>query len=427
MVKADKIIYNIQEILTPTSTGNPLFGSSMNEITSIKNGYIAIKDGKILKVDQLDYQVYKGKSTTCIDALGKIALPGFIDSHTHVCHAGSREYELEKKLKGISYLTILQEGGGIHSTVKATKTVSKETLISQTLKSLDHMLNHGVTSVESKSGYGLDEETELKQLRAIKKISTIHPMHIESTYMGAHALPKAYEKDREAFLNNVIALYPIIKKESLATFVDVFCEEGAFTVSESEFILKKALEYQFDIKIHADEIKSIGASELAGRLKATSADHLVAITQEGIKALKDHGVIATLLPATSFYLKHDYAKARMMIDEGLAVALASDYNPGSSPSENYLFTLSLAALYLNMTPNEILTAATINAASALKLNHHKGLIKEGYDADIILLEANNWPYVLYHHSINHVSDVMIKGKFVKQDHQLIWRNDYEAR
>lgn len=422
MVKAEKIIYNIGEILTPNSTGNPLKGPSMNDVISVKNAFIAITDGIIIKVGNGDFKPYKSDQTVLINAQGKLAVPGFIDSHTHVCHAGSREYELEMKLKGVPYLDILKQGGGIHSTVQATFNASMDDLVNQTIKSLDQMITHGVTTVESKSGYGLSQKTELKQLYAMQQIDAIHPITMVKTYMGAHAMPKDFEKDRNAFIEESIALYPKIKEESLAQFVDVFCEEGAFTLKESEWILKKAKEAGLRLKIHADEIKRIGASMLAGNLKATSADHLVAIDDEGIESLKGNGVIATLLPATSFYLKHHYAPARTMIDKGLSVALASDYNPGSSPSENYLFTLTLAALYLNMTPNEILTAATINAAHALDLGHKKGLIKENYDADITLLDAKNWPYVLYHHGINHVSDVYIKGINVLNNKKLVWRD-----
>jgi imidazolonepropionase len=421
MIKADTILYNIKEILTPKSDGNPLFGSSMNDIISIKNGYIAIKDSKIIAVDQGDYKSFISPSTILIDASNKLAIPGFIDSHTHVCHAGSREYELEQKLKGVPYLEILKQGGGIHSTVKATNESSFEALMTQTASSLDIMLAHGVTTVESKSGYGLSSEGELKQLRVMKALNEIHPLKMIPTYMGLHAMPKAYESNRDTFITSMMSLYKTIKEEDLAVFVDVFCEEGAFTVEESRTILKEALNYGFDVKIHADEIKSIGASQLAGELKAVSADHLVAIDDEGINALKGNGVIATLLPATSFYLGHAYAPARKLIDAGLALALASDYNPGSSPSENYLFTLSLAALYLKMTPAEILTASTINAAHALKIGHQKGLIKVGYDADIALLNAPNFPYTLYHHSINHITDVFIKGKHLINNQSPVWK------
>ena len=422
-MKADLIIHHIGHLLTPNSTGNPLKGSNMNEVIHLEKAFIAIKEGKFLDYGIGTYDSYLDANTQCFDAGGGVVIPGLIDSHTHVVHAGSREYEFEKKMKGVPYLTILKEGGGIHSTVKATREASEEALYNQALKSLNKMVEYGVTTIEGKSGYGLDEANELKQLRVQKKLNHSHPIDIISTFMGAHAMPKAFENNRQGFIDRMNALLPTIKQENLAEFVDVFCEEGAFTKNESELILMSALNAGFKIKIHADEIHALGGVRLACELGATSADHLMAIDEDGLSALSSSNTVATLLPSTSFYLNSHYAPARQMINRDIALALASDYNPGSSPSENFLFTLNLAAIHLKMSPNEILTAATLNAAHAISKGHDRGLIKAGYQADLVIFDAPNWPYVLYHFATNHVKDVFKNGVLVVKNKQLNWRDN----
>lgn len=391
----------------------------MSQITSLNNAFIAVKDGLIIAVGTKDYTEYQGADTCYHDAAGLLVTPGLIDSHTHVVHAGSREHEFEQKMRGVPYLDILKQGGGIHSTVKLTKEASEETLYNQALKSLNRMMIHGVTTVEGKSGYGLDAETELKQLRVQKTLNQNHPMDIVSTFMGAHAIPKPYLTNHQIYLDQVVSMMDQIKQEKLATFVDVFCEKGVFSASESYFVLSEAKKRGFDIKIHTDEIASIGGVEVARRLGASSADHLMAITLNDMKLLSQGRTIATVLPSTSFYLNAEYAPARKMIKNNLALAIASDYNPGSSPSENFLFTLNLAAIHLKLSPNEILNAATINPAFSLNKGKSHGVIAPGYVADIVIYDAKNWPYVLYHFAINHVKDVIKNGVFIVKNSEIV--------
>ncbi len=411
-MKASLIIYNIGTLLNPMTSIKPLKGREMNEVETLHNAFIAIHENKIIAYGNGDYSEYNGPKTQLFDALGRLVTPGLIDSHTHVVHAGSREYEFEQKMKGVPYLDILKAGGGILSTVKATREANYDKLYAQAKKSLIRMMQNGVTTVEGKSGYGLDHETELKQLRVQKILNADLPLEIVPTYMGAHALPLEFKSNRTAYLDQVIALMPTIKQEDLAVFVDVFCEDGAFNVEESLRILTAAKELGFKLKIHADEIYALGGVPLAVDLGATSADHLMAIDETGIKALANSDTIATLLPNTSFYLNSEYAPARRLLDNSIAIALASDYNPGSSPSENFLFTLNLAAIHIKLSPNEILNAATINAAFALDKAEEVGRIEKGKKANIVIYDAPNWPYVLYHYATNHVVDVFIEGKHV---------------
>ncbi|MFW5894337.1 MAG: imidazolonepropionase [Bacillota bacterium] len=418
-MNAELVLYNIGTLLTPPKTKGPIKGSEMEAISRFQDAFIAIKDGKVIGFGHGDGREHAGADTVFEDVKGRIVTPGLIDGHTHLVHGGSREEEAEKTMMGVPYLTILKEGGGILSTVKATKAASIKALYDQSLKSLDRMLSYGVTQVEGKSGYGLEIETELKQLRVQKMLNQDHPVDLHGTYLGAHALPRAYQDDREGFLEMVIEGMDAVRKEDLATFVDVFCEEGAFSLEESEKILTEAKKRGFGLKIHADEMHSLGGVPMACRLKAKSADHLMVIEPDGIDALKHSDTVANLLPATSFYLNKSYAPARRMIDEGVAVSLSSDYNPGSSPSENYLFTLNLAALKLKMRPDEILTAATANGAHALGIAHSFGAIAKGMVADLVVWDAPNWAYVLYHYAVNHVHSVYKNGTKVFENRPFI--------
>ncbi len=417
---ADLIVHNIGTLWTPKPNARPAFGSEMSDIREYTNAFIAVKDGKILALGESDYSPYVGPSTHMHDAQRRLVTPGLVDSHTHVVHYGSREHEFDKRLRGVPYLKILEEGGGILSTVRSTKEASYEDLFDQSKQGLERLMLHGVTTVEGKSGYGLDEENELKQLRVQKALNYAHPLDIVGTYLGAHALPKAYEDDRTAFLEQVVSTMDVVKKEALAEFVDVFCEKGVFTVEESEYILKEAKDRGFLLKIHADEMEPLGGTEMAARLGAVSADHLMAVTESGIDALASQGTIATVLPSTAFNLGSDYAPARKMVDAGVALAVSTDYNPGSSPSENFLFALSLAAIHMKLSPKEVLTAATLNGAHSLNRGSERGVLDEGYAADFIIYEADNFPYVLYHFAINHVNDVFKDGRMVVRDKQSIW-------
>ncbi|TVP94903.1 MAG: imidazolonepropionase [Acholeplasmatales bacterium] len=414
---ATTLIQRIGTLMTPIGPG-PKHGAKMQTVHTIKRAFIAILDGRILAVGEGLGDAYIGAETTVVDAEGKLALPGFIDSHTHLVHAGSREHEFAQKQAGVPYMDILKAGGGIHSTVKATQDASFETLYAQAANSLAKMVQYGVTTVEAKSGYGLTWETEKKQLEVAQALDDTLPVRIISTFMGAHAVPKNHPGGAAKHVEQLVALLPKVKANHLASFVDVFCEKGVYGVAEARTMLEAAKKHGFKLKIHADEIVALGGVPLAVELKAHSADHLMAIDAAGIKALSQSSTVATLLPGTSFYLGHAYAPARTLLKEGVAIALASDYNPGSCPSENFGFTLNLAALKLNMTPEEILTAATLNAAHALDLGKTIGSLEVGKQADIILCEAPNFVYMLYHFATNHVRDVFIAGKPVVRDGSL---------
>ncbi len=421
---ADLIIYNIHKLYNPIEKP-PVKGINMSNIDVLTHAYIAIKDGKILKVSQGDFKHFIDAKTTLFDAKGSVCLPGFIDSHSHLVHGGSREDEFEKLKQGTPYLDILKAGGGILGTVEKTRWASFEQLYHQAYKSLDTMLSYGVTTLEAKSGYGLSLKHELKQLEVSNKLNHDHPVEVVSTYMGAHAIPKAYENNREAYIKNIKEDLISIKASHLTNAVDVFCETGVFDLSETRDILETAKSLGFTVKLHADEIDALGGAGLGVDLGATSVDHLMAIKDEDIEKLAKSNTIANLLPGTSFYLNKTYANARKMIDEGCALSISGDYNPGSCPTENFQFIMQLAANYLIMKPEEILNATTINAAYHLGLQKTKGSLEPGKDADIILLDIPNLAYLFYHFSINHVTDVFIKGEVVVKNKRIL-RNTYET-
>ena len=414
---ADLVIYNIGTLLTPNQKA-PIKGKEMDKLSSFKDAFIAIKDGLIIAFGDGDYDKHLSDFTFLHNAKGNLVIPGLIDSHTHLVHAGSRENEFSKLRSGIPYLDILKAGGGILSTVKSTRESSFDDLYNKAYKSLDEMLLFGVTTIEAKSGYGLNLDTEVKQLEVAKKLNKNHSIDIHSTYMGAHTFPAEYKDKRKAYIKSLVNDMTIIKNKSLATFIDVFCEDNVFTKDESKYILKQGKIHGLIPKIHADEIHSIGGAGLAVELEASSADHLMAISKEDILKIADSNVIANLLPSTSFYLNKDYAPARIMIDSNCAVSISSDYNPGSSPSENFQFVMQLAANKLRMTPSEILNASTINGAYNLRVDNKVGSIEIGKEADIVIMDSNNLDYILYHFGINHTLDVFKKGNIVVRNKKL---------
>lgn len=417
-MKADLIINNIKTIYTPNLKA-PIKGKLMNNIELINNGYIAIQGGIIISLGTGKGLEYKDDKTIIEDANQKIVLPGFIDSHSHLVHAGSREDEYEDLKKGTPYLDILNRGGGILGTVFKTRKASFEELYEKAYKSLETMLKFGVTVLESKSGYGLDYETERKQLLINKKLSEHQPIYLKSTYMGAHAYPLEYKNNHTQYLENMVEDMIKFKDENLFDAVDVFCENSVFSINETRYLLEKAKSLGYQIKMHADEIVSLGGAGLGVELGCTSVDHLMAISDEDIEKLASSNTVANLLPGTSFYLKKDYARARKMIDSGVAVSIAGDYNPGSCPTENFQFVMSLASNYLNMSAEEILTAVTINPAYHLGLSKTKGSLEVNKDADLILVDSPNLSYMFYHFGINHVTDVFIKGEKVVENQMIV--------
>lgn len=416
-MKADLIIKNIDNLITLKGPNRPRVKEEMKEINSIKNGIVAIKEDKIIYVGEgkIPDNIDIDENAVFIDGRGKTVTPGLVDPHTHLVHGGSRENELAMKLNGYGYLDILEAGGGIHSTVKATREASFEELYEKAKKSLDIMLGFGVTTVEAKSGYGLDDfETEIRQMEVAKKLDEDHAVDVVSTFMGAHAIPPAYKENTRGFIDLIInEMIPVVTERKLAKFIDVFCEKGVFTVEESKEILEAGKKQGLLAKVHADEIEALGGAELAAEVNCVSAEHLVAASDEGIRKMAEENVIAVLLPATSFNLQSGkFAKARQMIEEGVAVALSTDYNPGSSPTENMQLVMSFASLIMKLTPEEVITAATINAAAALKLEEEIGSIEVGKKADITIFDAPNLNYIIYHFGINHTDSVIKDGKLV---------------
>jgi imidazolonepropionase len=354
-----------------------------------------------------------------IDAGGRLVMPGMVDPHTHLVFAGSREYELEMRLNGATYLEILRAGGGILATTRKTRAATEEELAWETKKRLNRFLLHGVTTVEAKSGYGLTVEDELKMLRVAKRLNEEHPVDIVSTFMGAHAVPPEYKENPDAYVDLVIEeMIPRVARENLAEFCDVFCEEGVFTVEQSERILEAGKRHGLRPKLHADEIEPMGGAELAARVGAVSADHLLKVSDEGIRRMAEAGVVAVLLPGTAFFLMAEYARARHMIDQGVPVALATDRNPGSSPTESLPLIMNLACLQMKMTPAEVISAATINAAHAVSRARQVGSLEPGKQADILILDAPNYPYLQYHFGVNLVDTVIKKGKVVVEGGRL---------
>lgn len=401
----DLIIQNIQELILPKSTDKPLKGRELDELEVVENGTVVIKDGKV---------VYSGPHTDdyeakeVIDASGRVVSPALVDAHTHLIFGGSREHEMSLKRQGKSYLEILESGGGILSTVKSTREISEEDLFKKAEHDLLTMIKHGVLTVESKSGYGLDKENELKQLRVSNRLAEKYNLNMKHTFLGPHAVPEEAESN-EAFLEEMIELLPEVKE--YADFADIFCETGVFSVEESKRYMEKAKEAGFKVKIHADEIDPLGGLELAIDEDAISADHLVASSEEGKAKLKTSDTVAVLLPATTFYLdKNDYADARGMLNNGGAIAVATDYNPGSSVTNNLQLAMAIAALKLKLSPTEVWNAVTVNAAKAIDAD--AGTINQGDQANIVIWDAPNHEYIPYHFGINHAQKVIKDGKVI---------------
>lgn len=412
----DLLLTGIGTLVTPLGD-RPLRGVEMKQVYTIRQAAVAVRDGVIADVGTEVDVLQRLEGTPVrqtIDLEGRLVTPGFVDPHTHLVHGGSREHELALKRAGVPYLEILAQGGGILSTVRATRAASHTELFTKAVRSLNEMLLQGVTTLEAKSGYGLTPEDELKQLEVARKLDQFHPIDIVHTFLGAHAIPEEYRDNPEGYVELVIEqMLPIVAERRLAEFCDVFCEEGVFTPEQSRRIISAAKAKGLIPKIHADEIVPLGGAELAAEVGAVSAEHLLAVTDEGLAAMAQAGTIPVLLPATSFNLGIASARARDMIDRfHLSVALSTDYNPGSSPTESMQLIIVLASLHLKMTPEEILTAITLNAASAIKREREIGSLEPGKRADLAVFDAPNLAYLPYHFGINHTFAVIKNGKVV---------------
>ncbi len=373
---------------------------------SIRNTHLRIENGRVLD--------YEDSGEEFLDARGGAVIPGLIDSHTHLVFAGNRCDEFVMRAKGMSYLEIARAGGGIARTVEAVRKASLDELVELALPRLARMLSYGVTTVEVKSGYGLTVEDEIKMLLAARKLRELQPVEVVSTYLGAHAVPPEYRDRRGAYVDVVVSdeLMGRVAGEGLAEFVDVFCEESAFTVFESRRILEAGKERGLAAKIHADQITQMGASRLAAEVGCVSADHLERIDEGGIAAMKDAGVIAGLLPGCSFYLGVPQAPARRLLDAGVPVAFATNYNPGSSMVESLPLALSIACTQMLVTPSEALAGATGTAAMALRRGDRVGRIERGMDADLVILDAPSVDQWLSEMGRGSVRTVLKRGQVV---------------
>ncbi|MCM3584327.1 imidazolonepropionase [Mesobacillus maritimus] len=418
-MNVDLLIYNIGQLILPRFCSTPLKGDQLGQLLIKENAAFAVKDGLISWLGNSD-EIHNFIAIKKIDAKKKVVSPGLVDPHTHLVYGGSREQELALKQAGVPYLEILANGGGILSTVEATRNTPEGKLIEKARKHLETMISFGVTTLEAKSGYGLDRDTELKQLRVVKKLNELYPISIVSTFLGPHAIPLTYRGKEERFLQKMTSLLDDINTEKLAEYVDIFCETGVFTIEQSHKFLLEAKRKGFGLKIHADEIDPLGGAELAANLGATSADHLVAISDEGIKRLSDTNTVAVLLPGTTFYLgKDQYAPARKMIEAGAAVALATDFNPGSCVTENMQLIMSLAALKLKMSPEEIWNAVTINSAWAIGQEAESGVLDVGRKADFVIWNIPNYQYLPYHFGVNHAASVYCGGKLIWNESRIL--------
>ncbi|HJF31227.1 MAG TPA: imidazolonepropionase [Sporosarcina psychrophila] len=417
MTKPLWIIHATQLATLANDKKGPRVKDAMSDLGLIEDGSLWIEDGFIKavgKTAELEKQ-YADRlhEAEVVDAKGHLVTPGLVDPHTHVAYGGSREREFEMRLEGATYMDIMNAGGGIHATTRMTREATEEQLIEQTTKRLDLFLEHGVTTVEGKSGYGMNLETELKQLRVMRKLQETHAIDIVPTFMGAHAVPSEYKGREDEYVDLLIdEMLPVIANEKLAVFNDVFCEKGVFTPEQSERVLEAGKRHGLIPKIHADEIESYGGAELAAKVGAISAEHLLKASDEGIQAMAKAGTIACLLPATALYLREEAAAGRKMIDEGVAVAISTDCNPGSSPTTSMTLVMNLACISMRLTPAEALTAATYNAACAIKSEDKVGSLEVGKQADIVLWNAKNYQEIQYFFGVNHVKSVWKKGKKV---------------
>lgn len=409
------LVLNASELLTLKGPRRARAKSEMSDLSIVKNGAVAISDGVIIDVGRTDSVLREHDSTGIekIDASGKVVMPGFVDPHTHLVYAGSREFELELKAKGKSYMEILEGGGGILRTVRDTRGASSQELFRESAKRLESMMAHGSTTIEAKSGYGLDKDVEIRMLETVKRLDEEYPVSLVPTYLGAHVVAPEFKGDGDAYVDFIVTeVIPDIAKRKLAEFCDVFCEKGVFDVPQSRKVLYAAKGLGMGLKVHADEFSNSGGAQLAAEVGAISADHLGRPSDDGIMAMARKDVIGVLLPGTPYSsMSKEYADGRRLIDLGVPIALGTDLNPNCW-NESMQFTISLACHKMRMTPAEAITAATINAAASLGLEKKVGSIEQGKRADVIVLDIPTHAHIPYKFGTNQVSLVIKDGRSV---------------
>ncbi len=428
MKTVDLLVHSAAQLcVIPTQGGSPQRGIALGELGLIADGAVAIATGRVVAVGSTQELVSQYRATREIDARGKVVCPGFVDPHTHLVWMGDRAAEFEQRIAGATYMEIMAAGGGIMSTVRATREVSVDELVAAMRPRLDRLLAHGATTVEVKTGYGLETAAELRQLEAIVTLDRSHPATLVPTFLGAHAVPAEFKGRADTYVDMVIhEMLPAVVEKSRALgserlpFCDVFCEDGAFDLAQSRRILEAARALGFPLKIHVDEFASLGGTRLAVELGATSADHLVTTPPEDIAALGAAETVAVSLPCTPFGLGHrDYTPARALLEAGAALALASDCNPGTAWNESLPFVIALACRYLRLTPAQALVAATLNAACALGLGDRVGSLAPGYAGDLLILDAPDYRHLGYRFGTNPVAMVVKGGEVVAVNGQVV--------
>lgn len=388
-----------------------LRGKALAELPVLENAWLAAEDGVIVGYGLMEDWggISDWTDLEIVDASGKYVLPAWVDSHTHLVFAATREEEFVDRIKGLTYEEIAAKGGGILNSANKLAGMSEDELYQSTYKRLQQVISMGTGAIEIKSGYGLSVDAELKMLRVIKRLKENSPIPIKSTFLGAHAFPKEYKENRKGYIDLIInEMLPVISIEKLADYIDVFCESNYFSVEETRQIIEAGANYGLKAKIHVNQFNSIGGIEMAVQLNALSVDHLEVINNDDVEVLSKSNTIATLLPSCSFFIKIPYSPARKLIDSNVAVALATDYNPGSTPSGNMNFVNSLACIQLNMTPEEVINASTINGAYALELQDEVGSITIGKKANLIITkEMTSLAYLPYSFGENLVERVII--------------------
>lgn len=411
------LVKNAAQLVSPEGH-SARFGKDMSHLRILSDAAVLIDEEKIIFVGtSKEAEIYIKENlppeskVTRYDASGKTILPGFVDSHTHFIFGGYREHEFNLRLEGASYMDIMQAGGGIAYSIAETTAAGEDELYELGWRRLQRMTQLGITTVEGKTGYGEDTASEDKMLRVMERLVHDHPIEIAKTYMGAHAVPRDYPGGASAYIDYIIA-EGLPMAAGRADYCDVFCETDVFELEDSERLLLAAREHGFKLKLHADEIVQLGGAGLAAKLKATSADHLLKSSDQDLLAMRDAGTVATLLPCTAFSLKEDYARGRFMIDSGLAVALASDLNPGSCYTQSVPLIIALATIYMGLSIEECITALTLNGAAAIDRADSIGSLEIGKQADLILLDAPNYRHLSYHFAMNLVDTVIKKGKIL---------------
>jgi len=419
MSDADLLLVHAGELLTLAGGAHregPRTGEALTDLGLIRDGAVAIADGLITAVGRTADLLEFVRAAETVDARGRVVMPGFIDPHTHLLFAGSRAEEFERRLRGATYLDIAAAGGGILHTVAQTRMADESALVEAGAGRLTRMLAHGSTTVEAKSGYGLATDEELKLLRALHRLSAAHHVDVVPTFLGAHAVPPEFASDPDGYVSLIIEeMLPAVAEEDLAEYCDVFCEEGAFTLDQSRAVLEAGAELGLIPKIHADEFSDRGGARLAAEVGAISADHLLHASPDGLAVMAEEGVIAVLLPGTAFFLGLPYAPARRMIDLGVPVALATDFNPGSSPSYSMQMAVALACLGMRLTPAEAIVAATLNAAWAVGMAEEVGSLEPGKVADLVILDASDHRALGMHFGVNLVDAVYKRGRLVSSN------------